>query len=82
MSWIVWRGRLFDYSTCICREPASVKEAESSMVIPAKPVLEDLVIDDLTIPGEIVGLLKEYCFQNDIAKKDAIVQALRSLLEK
>ena len=82
LSWIVWRGRLFDYSTCVCHDPVPVKEAESAMVIPVKPVVEDIVIESLTIPGEIVELLKEYCFQNDIAKKDAIVQALRILLEK
>jgi DNA-directed RNA polymerase subunit RPC12/RpoP len=80
MNWIVWRGRLFDYNTCVCHEP--VKKVESFTVIPAKPVVEDLVIENLTIPGEIVGLLKEYCFQHDIAKKDAIVQALHVLLEK
>jgi DNA-directed RNA polymerase subunit RPC12/RpoP len=80
ISWIVWRGRLFDYGTCICHEP--VKEAESPMVIPAETILEDLVIENLTIPGEIVGLLKEYCFKNDIAKKDVIVKALQDFLEK
>jgi len=82
LSWIVWRGRLFDYGTCVCHEPAPVKEAETSMPIPAKPVLEDLVIENLTIPGELVELLKEYCFQHDIAKKDVIIKALQDFLEK
>jgi hypothetical protein len=82
MSWIVWRGRLFDYGTCICHEPLPAKEAELSLVIPAKPVIEDLVIENLAIPGEMVGLLKDYCFQHDMAKKDVIVKALHQFLEK
>jgi hypothetical protein len=83
MNWVVWRGRLFDYSTCICHDPAPLKEeAEPATPIPAKPVVEDIVIDGLVIPGALVERLKEYCFQNDTTRKDVIVEALRMFLFK
>ena len=80
MSWIVWRGRLFDYGTCICHEPLQVKEAEPALPIPPKPIVDDIVIDGLIIPGVLVDKLKEHCFIHDTTKKDVIIEALRMFL--
>ncbi|MBF0554216.1 MAG: hypothetical protein HQK96_06595 [Nitrospirae bacterium] len=81
LSWIVWRGRLFDYNTCICHE--SVKEeAEPEINITAKPIAENIVIDKFIIPADLVSLLKDYCFEHDTNKKDAIIEALRHFLDK
>lgn len=80
MSWIAWRGKWFDYTTCICHEP--VKEEVAFMPIIAKPNIEDIVIEKLIIPGELVEPLKDFCFMHDTIKKDVIIQSLRTFLEK
>lgn len=78
LSWIVWQGRLFDYSTCICHEP--IIEEEPIMPVIARPAIEAIVIDNSVIPGELVESLKEHCFQYDTTKKDVIIEALRAFL--
>lgn len=80
MSWIAWRGRWFDYTTCICHEPIK-EEAPNVMTIVSKPVIENIIIENLVIPGELVELLKDHCFEHDTTKKAVIIHALRRFLE-
>jgi hypothetical protein len=82
MSWIAWRGKWFDYTTCICHEPLVKEEAPPVMTIVAKPSIESIVIERLVIPAELVGQLRDHCFDHDTTKKDVIIEALRRFLEK
>lgn len=81
LGWIAWRGRLFDYSTCICHEPAK-EEAEQITTTEEKPILKEIVIDQLIIPGELVEVLKNYCFEHDQTKKEVVIVALHQFFQR
>jgi DNA-directed RNA polymerase subunit RPC12/RpoP len=81
MSWIAWREKWFDYMTCACHEPQKKEEAASIIPVPTASDTKCLVIEELIIPGELIASFKDYCFTNDITRKDAIIEAIRKLLE-
>ena len=80
MSWVAWRGKWFDYSTCVCHEPAK-EEAATVLPIQATSIIDNVVIEKLVIPGDVVDSLKEFCFRHDTTKKDVMIEALRMFLE-
>jgi NRPS condensation-like uncharacterized protein len=81
MSWIAWRNKWLDYSTCQCHEPIQ-EDAKPVAPIILEHSSEDFKIDNLVIPSELVGQLKDYCFENDLTKKDVIIEALRRFFQK
>lgn len=83
--WIAWRFGRFDFSTCICQAPPEVKAPPKKTEVVVKAAVEkvpDLIIESVLIPGEMVPKLKDFCFKHDLSKKDAIVKALRELVEE
>jgi hypothetical protein len=79
MTWIAWRGRWFDYSTCICHE--AEKAAEPTPKPAPKPKIDPIIIEEITIPSELVAQFKDYCFEHDVGKKDVIVHALKKMFD-
>lgn len=77
MTWIAWRGKWFDYTTCICHEPLVKEDKVVTMPTVIDHITEDVIVKELVIPEELVGKLKDYCFQNDVTKKDVLIKALR-----
>jgi DNA-directed RNA polymerase subunit RPC12/RpoP len=82
MNWIAWKRKWFDYSTCQCHQPVQEKVATPAAPILLEHPFEDITIEKLIIPGELVGQLRNYCFENDLTKKDVLIEALRQFFKK